>query len=72
MASRQYAWSKALSQTINPDRISTRCASSINDRSGISAHEDANDGVFTNYLDLRSFIVTEKTIGQLLELLSVP
>lgn len=34
-----------------------------NDRSRISAHEaDAIDGIFTNYVDLRSFIVTEKTI----------
>ena len=41
----------------------------INDRSRISAHEDAIDGIFTNYIDLRSFMVTEKTITQLLELL---
>ena len=33
-----------------------------NDRSRISAHEDAIEGIFTNYVDLRSFIVTEKTI----------
>ena len=34
-----------------------------NDRSRISAQEaDAIDGIFTNYVDLRSFIVTEKTV----------
>ena len=43
-----------------------------NTRSWISAQEDAFDGVFTNYLDLRSFIVTEKTVTLLLDLLDVP
>ena len=41
-------------------------------RSYVSAHEDAIDGVFTNYVDLRSFIVHEKTIALLLELLDIP
>ena len=42
------------------------------DRSHISGYDEATDGIFTNYLDLRAVIVSEKTVSQLLDLLKVP
>ena len=43
-----------------------------NDRSRISAYDETQDGIFTNYVDLRAIIVSEKTITQLLDLLNIP
>ena len=40
-----------------------------NDRSHISGHDEASDGIFTNFIDLRQVIVTDKTIQMLLDLL---
>ena len=41
-------------------------------RSQNSAHEEVQEGVFTSYFDLRSIIVSQKTLTILLELLKIP
>lgn len=40
------------------------------DKSQKSGHEDVTEGIFTSYVDLRQFIVSEKTVSQLLEFLN--